>query len=138
MFSRKMVLELEEVVQDKVDKLLAVTDAALSKGKPIDFHHALRCVSVDVITDYAFNRSYDLFDLPDLGIRFFELVRGVGPVFWVFQQFTSVVPLALKIPPWLAPKLSEPLGQVVRLKMVCQRQRISSGDVKVDSPRRNA
>ena len=73
---------------------------------------------MDVTTDYAFVRSYDLLDKPDLGAQFFALVRGVGPVFWAFQQFTFMPSLVIKVPPWLANKASEPIAQVNRLKSV--------------------
>lgn len=118
MFSRKMVLELEDVVQEKAANLLRRMDAGILNKEPLDLHHAFRSVSVDVITDYAFDRSYNLLDTPDLGANFFALVRGVGPAMWMFQQFPSLQQLALKTPPWLAPYLSEPLGHVTKMQMV--------------------
>lgn len=118
MFSRKMVLKLERVVQSKADKLIKLMETGIRNRKPVDLHHAFRSVSVDVITDYAFDKSFDLLDSPDLGSKFFTMVRGVGPAMWILQQFEILQDLALKIPPWLAPILSEPLGHVVELQMV--------------------
>lgn len=121
-FSRKTVLDLEEVVQDKARKLVQLMQKAIDEDRPCDLHHAFRAVSVDVITDYAFGESYDLLDSPDLGSYIFRMVRGIGPAMWAFQQFPSLQALALKMPPWLAPKLSEPLGQVIGLQMTCVKQ----------------
>ncbi|KAK0665081.1 Cytochrome P450 monooxygenase yanH [Lasiodiplodia hormozganensis] len=122
MFSRKMVLQLENVVQDKARKLIGRMEAGIGEKKPVDLHHAFRSVSVDVITDYAFDKCYNLLDSPDLGAHFFALVRGVGPAMWVFQQFPSLQRLALKTPPWLAPWLSEPLGHVTKMQTNCVEQ----------------
>ncbi|KAF1985483.1 cytochrome P450 [Aulographum hederae CBS 113979] len=122
MFSRKMVLDLEEVVQDKARRLVKITSDALAANKPADLHHAFRAVSVDVITDYAFNKSYNLLGSDDLGADFFAMVRGIGPAFWTFQQFEAMRDLAVKIPPWLAPKLSPVLGHVIGLQMEGVRQ----------------
>ncbi|KAI9710333.1 MAG: hypothetical protein M1820_002828 [Bogoriella megaspora] len=116
MFSRRMVLNLEEVVQDKARKLVTLTERGVSDQEPIDLHHAFRCVSVDVITDYAFDKSYNLLDTSDLGAHFFAIARGIGPVLWAFQQVPQLVSIALTIPAWLAPILSTPLNQVLRLK----------------------
>lgn len=124
MFSRKMVLQLENVVQDKARKLIGRMEAGIVEKKPVDLHHAFRSVSVDVITDYAFDKCYNLLDSPDLGAHFFALVRGVGPAMWVFQQFPSLQRLALKTPPWLAPWLSEPLGHVTKMQTVRARASI--------------
>lgn len=41
-------------------------------GKAVDLHHAFRAVSVDVISDFAFDRCYDFLDQQDIGAKFFE------------------------------------------------------------------
>jgi cytochrome P450 len=98
MFSRRQVLELEDVVQGTVAKVVRLTRAAEAAGQPVDLHHMFRCVSVDVISEYAFDRSYALLDTPDLGAHFFAMVRGIGPAMWFFQQFPPLRDVALTIP----------------------------------------
>jgi len=83
LFSRKMVLELEGVVQSKAEKLCTLLDKKFSLGLPVDLHHGFRAISVDVITDYGFNKCYDLLDEPDLGLNFFAMVQGIGPAMWI-------------------------------------------------------
>jgi hypothetical protein len=61
-----MVLELEDVVQSKAIKLGNLVARKLSVGQDVDLHHAFRAVSIDVITEYGFNKCYDLVDQPDL------------------------------------------------------------------------
>lgn len=122
MFSRKMVLELEQVVQDKATKVCNITQKGVDTGKPIDLHHAFRSVSVDVISDYAFDSSYDLLDKEDIGAYFFRMVRGLGPAFYTFQQIPLAQKIALSTPPWLAPYLSEPLGCVTGFQQDCGKQ----------------
>ncbi|KIV95977.1 hypothetical protein PV10_03563 [Exophiala mesophila] len=122
MFSRKMVLELEQVVQDKANKVCKITQKGIDAGQPIDLHHAFRSVSVDVISDYAFDSSYDLLDKEDIGAYFFRMVRGLGPAFYTFQQIPLAQKIALSTPPWLAPYLSEPLGCVTGFQQDCAKQ----------------
>ena len=118
MFSRKMVLELEDVVHDKANKVIALTRAGIAAKQPVDLHHAFRCVSVDVITEYAFDKSYDLLDAPDLGAHFFRMVRGLGPAMYFFQQFPSMRDIALKIPPSVAYYMGGAMRQVTTLQTV--------------------
>ena len=118
MFSRKMVLELEDVVHDKANKVIALTYAGIATKQPVDLHHAFRCVSVDVITEYAFDKSYDLLDSPDLGAHFFRMVRGLGPAMYFFQQFPSMRDVALKVPPSVAYYMGGAMRQVTTLQMV--------------------
>lgn len=116
-FSRKMVLELEDVVHSKANTLCGLVSRKFSAGEPVDLHHAFRAVSVDVITDYAFGKSYDLLDSPDLGAHFFKLTRGLGPSIWTFQQFPWLLVLN-NLPPWVLEKMNDSLAEVVNLQAV--------------------
>src|ERR1700753_529933 len=116
MFSRKMVLELEEIVQDKANKLISVANKCIKSGEAMDLHHMFRCVSVDVITEYSFDKSYDLLDVPDFGAHFFKMVRGIGPAFWAFQQFPSLVEYVRAIPPHISKHFGGVMHQVIGLQ----------------------
>lgn len=85
-FSKKKVLELEGSVQKKAGKLCAMLTEKFSLGETVDLHHGFRALSVDIITDYAFNQCYGLLDSPDLGKHFFHIIERLGPMMWVFQQ----------------------------------------------------
>lgn len=122
MFSRQKVLDLESIVQDKVDKVILRMQDGVESNKPVDLHHAFRAVSVDVISEFAFGSCYDFLDKDDIGAKFFEMARGIGPALFAFQQFPSLQSLALKTPPWLAPWLSRALGYVTSMQVECVRQ----------------
>ena len=122
MFSRQKVLELESIVQEKVDKVCNHMQAGIDRDEPVDLHHVFRAVSVDVISEFAFDNCYDFLDKEDIGATFFEMARGIGPALWAFQQFPSLQSMALKTPPWMAPYLSKPLGYVTGMQMECVKQ----------------
>ena len=122
MFSRKMVLDLESVVQDKAALVCNRMQSALDRGEPADMHHLFRSVSIDVISSFSFNRCFDLLKSDDCGAKFFELTGGVGPSMWVFQQFPSIREMALRMPKWLASSFSEPLAKVLDLQEECVKQ----------------
>jgi cytochrome P450 len=118
-FSRKMVLQLEHIVQDKAEKVSALAAEAFDAGKSLNLHYAFRAVSVDVITEYAFAQCYDLLDRADLGESFFRMIQDVGPTMWIFQQWPALQKLALGLPPAIASAMSAPIGQVLNLTAVC-------------------
>jgi cytochrome P450 len=118
-FARRMVLELEDVVQTKVEKLCELVSRKLANGEPANLHQGFRAVSVDVASDYAFGTSYDLLESPDLGAQFFKLTRGLGPSIWIFQQFPALLILN-KLPPWVLEKMDESLAQIGKLQEVNQ------------------
>ncbi|KAI9815380.1 MAG: hypothetical protein M1832_005519 [Thelocarpon impressellum] len=122
LFARKRVLELEDVVQAKAKKVLDRVLGAVATRTPVNLHDGFRAVSVDVITDYAFDRCYDLLDKDDFGADFMSMVRHLGPAVWFFQQWPLLQSVARGMPPWLASLLSKPLGSFTRMQADCRRQ----------------
>ncbi|EGD97356.1 benzoate 4-monooxygenase cytochrome P450 [Trichophyton tonsurans CBS 112818] len=106
-FSRKRVLELEDIVQSKAKTLVRRISTALKTCGGIDLHHGFRAISIDVISDYAFDNCYNFLEKDDFGAPFFDMIRGFGPMFWFFQQFPFLRPILLGVPPWVA-KLTSP------------------------------
>ncbi|KAM5379513.1 hypothetical protein ACJZ2D_004021 [Fusarium nematophilum] len=111
-FSRRKVLELESlgVVHEKVDKLCRIVSDDRAAGKPTNLHAAFRAISVDVITDYAFDDSWDQLDSEDLGQWFSDMVHGSGPMFWTFQVFPALRDPMQSLPEWVAKRMSPTIG----------------------------
>jgi hypothetical protein len=112
-----MVLQLEETVQSKALKLCNLVSRNFAAGEPANLHQAFRAVSVDVASDYAFGKSYQLLDSSDLGANFFKLIRGLGPSLWMFQQF-PVLLISSRLPSWILEKLDDSISQIVKMKEV--------------------
>jgi cytochrome P450 len=117
-FSRKMVLELEGIVQDKASRLISRAKNAFAAGQALNLHFAFRSISVDVISEYAFSQCYDFLDRPDLGEEFFGMVQRASHTMWVFQQSPALRKFALSLPRRVASFLSPPVGQTLRMKEV--------------------
>lgn len=107
------MLELEDIVQEKADKLVRRMRESFSSTGCIDLHHAFRAISVDVISDYAFGNCYGFLGKKNFGAEFFDMIRGFGPAFWFFQQFPAIQGLSLSTPFWLAKLTSEPLTRMM-------------------------
>ena len=114
-----MVLELEDIVQIRAEKLTALAKKAFSTGNALNLHYVFRSISVDVITDYAFGQCYDLLDRPDFGEPIFDMIQGLGPTMWAFIQWPGLQKVALGLPPAIASFLSPPVGQVIQMTAVC-------------------
>ncbi|CAN9394820.1 unnamed protein product [Alternaria alternata] len=92
-FSRAAVLELQNIVKEKADKLCT---------------------------------------------HFFELVRGIGPALWVFQQWPELS-IMNRLPQWMLKKMSPPLAHILDLQEQAKQQilvtkaDIDSGRVSKDT-----
>ena len=117
-FSRRQVLELEHVVQSKAQALRARVEEALAAGQPADLFHAYRAVSIDVISGYAFDNSWDLLKKADFGADFFTAAGELGPTRWFFGAFPFLEPMSRKVPFWVAKHLSWALAQLMQVQKV--------------------
>lgn len=105
-FSRRAVLDLEDIVQEKAAKLCRRVRKDLDAGQPADLRSGLRAVSIDVLTEYAFADCWDHLDAPDYNEWFSEAVRDTGVMWWTFQQFPILIgPMGL-MPMSVARKMS--------------------------------
>jgi len=78
-FSKRKIFELEDIIQANAKKLCDLTAKKFSQGEAMDLHHGYRAVSVDIITDYAFNQCHNLLDRPDIGQWFFDMWEDLVP-----------------------------------------------------------
>lgn len=100
-------------MQQKADKILSRMESAFKETGQIDLHYPFRAVSVDVITDYAFDNSYGFLDKEQYGREFFDIVRGFGPATLFFQAFPTFRRRALKLPLWVGKLLNEHLESMI-------------------------
>ncbi|GFF34720.1 trichodiene oxygenase [Aspergillus udagawae] len=121
-FSRKMVFELEDVVQAKAQKLTSRMRSALESTGYIDLHYGFRAVSLDVLTDYAFDDCYGCLDKENFGFEIFKMIRDIGPTLWFFQEFPFMRDLAIQTPFWLAKLTSKSLSRMMLYRERCKHQ----------------
>jgi Cytochrome P450 len=117
-FSRRSVLDLEGLVQSKAAKLCSILQNDLEEGKATNLHDGFRGISMDVITDYAFDDCWNQLDRDDLGAWFSNMAKNTGTTFWVMQQFPFLLKPMKSIPPETAKKLSPAIGDMINAQIV--------------------
>jgi cytochrome P450 len=105
-FSRRAVFDLEDIVQDKAGKLCRRVQEALDAGKPVDLRAGTRAISIDVMTEYAFDDCWNHLDVDDFHAWFSEAVRDTGVMWWTFQQFPALLKPMQSMPEDYARKMS--------------------------------
>jgi cytochrome P450 len=111
-FSRKKVLELEDVVHESADKLCRILRDDHASGKPTNIGAAFRGISVDVITNYAFGEAWGQLDSPDLGAWFSDMVRDSSGMFFTLQAFPTLKILH-SLPPWVTRRMSPAVADFI-------------------------
>ena len=102
-FSRRSVLELDEVVFRHARKLCNVMQQAFdsSPNNPFEMWLGIRAYALDVVTEYAYGSSWHHLDEQDLGKWFLDVLRTVQGMFPFFQTFPVLVTVFGLVPDWL-------------------------------------
>lgn len=110
-FSRRSVLHLEDIVWTKVRKLCRSIDSTLDSntGAVFDFHRAVRALTVDIITEYAYARCWNQLDKEDFGSGYQDAIRAIQTIFIWFQTFPIVLPIFDVVPDWVRNMLFDSL-----------------------------
>ncbi|KAM6478246.1 benzoate 4-monooxygenase cytochrome P450 [Trichoderma sp. SZMC 28011] len=119
-FSRKGVLELEPVVQEKAKVLLSklrkdLDQASETPGGFVELQDLYSAISIDVASDYSFDDCYNTLEKEGYGRDFSDMVLGLLTSFWFFMQFKTIEALALSLPTWISSALSPALKEYNKL-----------------------
>ncbi|KAG7088781.1 hypothetical protein E1B28_012747 [Marasmius oreades] len=99
-FSRKSVLQLEGLVQAKVNKLIKRLS---SSQKPTNIHYGYRAATLDIITSYVFPQEMNALDSTDFNHPFLTAVEGIFQTVWIL----SYLPFRLdRLPEWICRRIA--------------------------------
>ncbi|KAF5350988.1 hypothetical protein D9756_008294 [Leucocoprinus leucothites] len=100
LFSRRSILKLERVVQDKVD--LLVSNLAKYDGKPADLYLAFRCTTLDIISSYSFSYTFNALNSPGFMDPLVTSFEKMVPYFWFTRYFRFLHALLNFTTKWFA------------------------------------
>ncbi|KAF9459675.1 cytochrome P450 [Collybia nuda] len=101
LFSRRSILKLENVVQEKVDKLVSRI-LSYQGVKPCNMSMAFRSAALDIITSYCFAQSFDTLDEPDFRHPLPIAISSAITVIWTLKYFPFLKFISDHAPNWLA------------------------------------
>jgi len=89
-----------------IEKLCVRIDAFKASGEPMPVELAYRCLTTDVVTLYALNKSWNYLDSPDFSPRWFRTIKATGEMGHVIKQANWILPVVRAMPDWLMARLS--------------------------------
>jgi cytochrome P450 len=97
--------ELDRITSKLVSRLLEFKRI----NQPANLSNAFRSLATDVVTDYAFHKSYNLLDSPDFAAAFQRTVRDFPEIGLWHRHFGLILHILDLMPRWLT-KLINPAG----------------------------
>ncbi|KAJ9149242.1 Trichodiene oxygenase [Pleurostoma richardsiae] len=106
-FSRRAMLDEEELVQQKALKLCRDIEKHRRERVPTNVHDGFRAISMDVITEYAFgpDNGWDFLESEDYGSWYGELTRMISQMIYLFRLIPPLAKMR-ELPHWLAVRLN--------------------------------
>lgn len=105
-FSKASVTKLEPMIHKAVEKLCAQLESHAGTGNPVKMNNAFSCMTTDVVTEYAFAKSYNFLDSPTFEPNFHRAIiagSDMGP--WI-KQLPCLIALMNSLPKWIVMKIN--------------------------------
>lgn len=116
MFSAKRISEFQPVIRSKVDKLCSKLDGSREDGSVVDLEKALMALTTDIITEYAFAKSYDQLEVPGFTQTMHEALVAIYVVGHFALHFPIVFPILDMLPDWFTLRVQPVLRPVIGLR----------------------
>ena len=125
-FSKRGVLQLEPLIQQKVDKLVSRFAAAHDDGQVIATEDAYAALTADVISFYSYGQSFDYLDHPTFNSDVRRGVNGMTHVVHFNRFFPFLLGGLRSIPLELVRKVQPYAALVIDLRNTLQRMASNS------------
>ena len=102
-FSKASVTRLEPVIRDCIDKLCSRLRDFQKAKKPVSIEVAFCALTMDIITEYSFGKSYGCLDDKDLSPQWLEVMMAVSRSSQINKQFGWLLPLLTSMPESMTP-----------------------------------
>lgn len=106
-FSTLSVKKLESGVELVISKAMSRLKESCGSGTPINLVPFYSALTTDIITQYAFGRSYDYLDQPGFAREWYQMWTDTSENSHFIKQFPQIIPLMENMPDWIV-KLTKP------------------------------
>ena len=118
-FSTQAVAKLEQsVTRPRIDDACQGLAKACKTGEPVDIEVLTLALTTDIITQYAFAKSYGYLDRPGYAPEWAEVLRGAAQSSMLFRYLPFMIRLLMSSPEWLINLIDPKLMQLFTIKSV--------------------
>ncbi|KAK0466636.1 cytochrome P450 [Armillaria novae-zelandiae] len=95
-FSRRSILQLENIIQSKVDALISRLSKDYS-DKPVNLYAAFKSLTMDIITAFCYSHSFDALSSPDFSHPILLSLERAMPMMTTIRHF-PILQLLYRLP----------------------------------------
>ena len=120
-FSKQKVMSLEPVIRNQIEKLVRRIDEFASSGNVLPIGVAYGAATMDIISEYALEKSYGNLEHPDFNQELVEFLNGFGKQWHLGKHFHLLWLLLSNLPQWMFQKLDPKSSSWKAFQRVCSR-----------------
>jgi len=118
-FSKRSVARLEPVIQSRVDSLCERFRELQKLGAPVNLGDAYSALTMDIITEYSFAKSYGLLAKPEFASEWAKVMMAASESSHLNKQFGWLLPIMKLMPTWLVKLVNPPMMSLIYFQAVC-------------------
>lgn len=105
-FSKQKINSLEATLQAQIEKFCKRVEDFAYSGKILPLSYAYGAFTMDVVTEYAMEKSYGNLNREDFGADLVGSIKGIGPMWHFGKHFPWLLRhLLATAPSWLLERL---------------------------------
>ena len=108
-FTLDSVARFDNELDRIASKLVSRLQEFKGTDQPANLSNAFRCLATDVVTEFAFDKSYNLLDSPDFAAAFQRTLRDFPEIGLWHRHFGLILNILDLMPRWLT-KIINPAG----------------------------
>jgi hypothetical protein len=117
-FSKRSVNALESGIVEKVEKLCSGVEGFMQRGDVLDVGVASTALTLDVITEYCFSRSWNCLDDPEFSPGWKRAMTGLFEPVPITKQFPQINQVMFMLPRSWVVKMAPDIGLFLKAKDV--------------------
>ncbi|KAF7511511.1 hypothetical protein GJ744_004099 [Endocarpon pusillum] len=121
-FSKRSIIGIEPLVQDKVKKLCNAVERYIQSGKPLELQTAYMALTLDVISHYAFGESFELSEKEGFSPEWKKALLNVIESATVNRHLPWLADCLMLLPDSVAARLSKPIAFFLQVRKDVRKQ----------------
>ena len=97
-FSKQTIARLQPMLTFMIEKLCSRIEEFRKSGQPMPMRQVFMCLTTDVVTLYALNRSWNHLDSPDFSPVWVETIKATAAAGHTMKQFPWIFPVIRALP----------------------------------------
>ena len=117
-FSKRSIVAIEPLIQDKVNKLCDAVGGYIKSGEPFELQTAYMALTLDVISHYAFGESFGLLEEEGFSPEWKKALLDMIEAGTVNRHFPWLADCLMMLPDSFAVAVSKPLAFFLQVQKV--------------------